>query len=184
MQVNLRSQVNSPFVRVMIETERLLFRKFTMDDLDWLCGLRSDEEVARYLGGVQPRENVETRLRSYLDCHEKQGFGYCVMIYKENGEQIGWAGLQPLDDTGEIEVGYGIAKEYWGRGIGTEACKAWLNFGFNNLNLPRLTAMAFDENTASRHIMEKCGLKYESIIEARGYRCVLYAISRAEFGAL
>ena len=165
----------------MIETERLLFRKFTMDDLDWLCELRSEKEVARYLGGVQPRENVETRLRWYLDCYEKHGFGYCVMICKKNSEQIGWAGLQPLDDTGEIELGYGMAREYWGRGIGTEAGKAWLNFGFNKLGFDRITAIAFPENTVSRRIMEKAGMKYEKNVFLRGCDLALHAISREEF---
>jgi len=167
----------------MIETERLLFRKFTIADLDWLYGLRSDKQVARYLDGVQPREKVETRLRWYLDCYEKHGFGYCVMSCKENGEQIGWAGLQPLDDTGEIELGYGMAKEYWGRGIGTEACRAWLDFGFNKLNLARITAIAFPENKASRRIMEKAGMKYEKNIFIRGCDLALHAISREEYSS-
>ncbi len=168
----------------MIETARLLFRKFTMADLDWLCELRSDEEVARYLGGVQQRERIETRLRWYLDCYEKLGFGYCLMTYRESGEAIGWCGLQPLDDTGEIEIGYGMAKAYWGFGLGTEACKAWLKFGFDKLDMPRITAIAFPENTASRHIMEKAGMKYEKNIFARGHHLALYAISKTEFNTL
>jgi ribosomal-protein-alanine N-acetyltransferase len=168
----------------MIETERLLFRKFTMDDLEWLCALRRDADVARYLDGVQPRENIEKRLRWYLDCYEDQGFGYQVMHLKENGEQIGWAGLQPLDDTGEIELGYGMAKEYWGRGIGTEACKGWLDFGFNNLNLTRITAIAFPENSASRNIMVKAGMKYEKNIFLRGYDLAMHAISKEQYLAL
>ncbi len=168
----------------MIETERLLFRKFTIDDLDWLCALRGDAEVARYLDGVQPRENIARRLRWYLDCYQDPGFGYCAMYLKENGAQIGWAGLQPLDDTGEIEVGYGMAKDYWGRGIGTEACRGWLGYGFNKLNLVRITAIAFPENTPSRRIMEKAGMKYEKNISLRGYDLAMHAISRAEHGAL
>ncbi len=168
----------------MIETERLLFRKFTLDDLDWLCALRGDEEVARYLDGVQPRGNIERRLRWYLDCYAKHGFGYHVMHYKENGAQIGWAGLQPLDDTGEIEAGYGMTKEYWGLGIGTEACKAWLGYGFDQLKLTRITAIAFPENTPSRRIMEKAGMKYEKNILLRGHDLAMHAISRDEYDVL
>jgi RimJ/RimL family protein N-acetyltransferase len=99
-------------------------------------------------------------------------------------ERIGWAGLQPLDDTGEIELGYGMAKEYWGLGLGTEACKAWLNLGFNKLGLPRITAIALPENRASRRIMEKAGVKYEKNIFIRGCDLALHAISRKEFDRL
>jgi [ribosomal protein S5]-alanine N-acetyltransferase len=165
----------------MLETERLLFRKFTLGDLEWLHDLRSDKDVARYLGGIQPRDNVETRLRWYIDCYRLRGFGYCLMTYKPGGEAIGWAGLQPLEDTGEIEVGYGIAKAYWGLGIATEACKAWMEFGFDKLGLKRIAAIAIPENTASRRVMEKAGMSYEKNIEARGYECAFYAISKEEF---
>jgi ribosomal-protein-alanine N-acetyltransferase len=168
----------------MLETERLLFRKFTLNDLDWLVCLRADIEVARFLGGVHRRSDVETRLRWYLECYEKHGFGYCVMIYKETGQEIGWSGLQPLDDTGEIELGYGMMKEYWGRGIGTEACKGWLEFGFNKLELERITAIAIPQNTPSRRIMEKAGMQYEKNISLRGYDLAMHALSRENFIAL
>lgn len=168
----------------MLETERLLFREFTMDDLDWLYGLRSDKDVALYLGGIQPRDNVEARLRWYIDCYRLHGYGYCLMKYKPNGETIGWAGLQPLENTGEIEVGYGIAKPYWGAGIATEACRAWMEFGFGPLGLRRIAAIAIPENAASRRVMEKAGMKYEKNIEARGYECALYGISKDAFQTL
>jgi ribosomal-protein-alanine N-acetyltransferase len=103
------------------------------------------------------------------------------MIYKETGKTIGWCGLQPLDDTDETEAGYALEKEYWGLGIGTEACRAWLDFGFNTAGLPRITAIAVPENKASRHIMEKCGMKYEKQYFGRGFECALYGISREEF---
>jgi len=105
----------------MIETERLSFRKFVDDDLPLLIEQRSDPEVNKYLGGPR-RQNAEAlsaRMRFYIACYEKFGFGMCPMIWKETGKIIGGAGLQPLEDTGEIEVGYSIIKKYWGLGIGT-----------------------------------------------------------------
>ena len=90
----------------MIETERLIFRPFTEEDLPKLIEQRSDPDVNRYLGGParQNAEALATRLRFYMDCYDKFGFGSCAMLWRETGEMIGTAGIQPLEDTGEIEV--------------------------------------------------------------------------------
>jgi ribosomal-protein-alanine N-acetyltransferase len=167
----------------MLETERLLIRKFNLDDLDKLIELRSDEDVVKYLGGtkLQNPEAITKRFGFYLDCYEKFGFGMCAMIWKETGEMFGWSGLQPLEDTGEIEVGYGMIKEFWGKGIGFECAQAWLKFGFENAGLERIVAVASHENKGSWRIMEKCGMRYEKTATHYGAECVFYSISKDEF---
>lgn len=167
----------------MLETERLFMRKFTTDDLPELIELRSDPEVYKYLGGtrMQNPQALEKRLQFYIDCHDKYGFGNCAMHWKETGEMIGWSGLQPLEDTGEIEVGFGMVKEFWRKGIGFECAKAWLEFGFEKANLKRIVAVAYPENTGSWRIMEKLGMRYEKTEEHYGVECVFYAISKEEF---
>lgn len=169
----------------MIETERLLFRKFTDDDLPLLIEQRSDPEVNKYLGGPrrQNAEALETRMKFYMDCYEKFGVGMCPMIWKATGEIIGGAGLQPLEDTGEIEVGYSIIKKYWGLGIGTEAARGWMEYGFDTMGLERIVAVAMVENTASRHIMEKLGMKFEKNEVHYDEECAFYGISKEEFFA-
>lgn len=167
----------------MFETERLLIRKFTPDDLPKLLELRSDREVTQYLGGsrLQNPEAIEKRLHFYIDCYAKYGYGMCAMIWKATGEMIGWSGLQPLEETGETEVGYGMIKEFWGRGIGCESAMAWLEYGFKQANAERIVAVAVPENTGSWRIMEKCGMKYERTVEHYGMECVFYSISKEEF---
>jgi RimJ/RimL family protein N-acetyltransferase len=167
----------------MLETERLLIRKFTFDDLPKLIELRSDEEVIRYLGGrrMQNPEAIEKRLGFYIDCYAKYGYGMCALIWKATGEMIGWCGLQPLEETGETEVGYGMIKDFWGRGIGYECACAWLEYAFTETGAQRIVAVADPENTGSWRIMEKCGMKYEKTDEHYGMQCVFYGISRDEF---
>jgi ribosomal-protein-alanine N-acetyltransferase len=167
----------------MIETERLVFRKFTPDDLPKLIEQRSDPEVNKYLGGtrLQNPEALAKRLDFYISCYDKFGFGNCAMIWKPTGEMIGSAGLQPLEDSGEIEVGYNMIKEFWGRGIGTEAARGWLEYGFNTAGLERIVAVAIEGNRASTHIMEKLGMRYEKTELHYDEECVFYAISRDEF---
>ena len=170
----------------MLETERLLLRKFTPEDLDALVELRSDDEVIKYLGGrtLQNPDAIEKRLRFYLECYEKYGFGVCATIWKETGELIGWSGLMPLDGTPEIEVGYGMKKEFWGKGIGYECAAAWLDYGFNEAGLEKIVAIAVPENVGSWRVMEKCGMKYEKTEMHYGMECLLYQISKAEFDRL
>ena len=167
----------------MIESERLIFRKFTLDDLPMLIEQRSDPEVNKFLGGtkLQNPEALAKRIRFYISCYDTHGFGSCAMIWKPTGEMIGSAGLQPLDGSDDIEVGYSMIREYWGKGIGTEAARAWLEHGFRDHGLDRIVAIAVPENLASRRIMEKLGMRYEKTEMHYGSECVFYAISKDEF---
>lgn len=168
---------------LMIETPRLIFKKYSNEDLPLLIEQRSDPEVNRYLGGPE-RQNPEAltdRIKFYMACYEKFGFGMCTMILKETGETIGSAGIQPLEDTGEIEVGYSLIKDQWGRGLGTEAADGWMRFGFISAGLDRIVAVANIENTASTNIMKKLGMTFEKMEMHYGHECAFYAISRDDF---
>jgi RimJ/RimL family protein N-acetyltransferase len=167
----------------MVESERLIFREFTLDDLPELIEQRSDPDVAKFLGGtkLQNPEALAKRIRFYMSCYKTHGFGMSAMLWRPTGEMIGSAGLQPLDGTDEIEVGYSMVKEYWGKGIGTEAARAWMDHGFRNHGLDRIVAVAHTENTASRHIMEKLGMTYEKSEFHYDAECAFYAISKDGF---
>jgi RimJ/RimL family protein N-acetyltransferase len=168
---------------MIIETERLTQRPLTMDDLPEILRMRADADVVRYLGGVEKQtpEFGRQRMRFYVECYEKYGYAMFAILRKSDGVFIGWGGLQPLEETGEIEVGYGFAKPYWGQGYATEVAAAWLRYGFEEAKLERIVAVAIPENTASRHVMEKLGMKYEKNAKHYGHDCVFYSISRGEF---
>ncbi|MBV9211813.1 MAG: GNAT family N-acetyltransferase [Acidobacteria bacterium] len=168
---------------MLLETPRLLLREFTMEDLDELAALRSDPLVMKYIG-EQSREKVTKRLRYYISSYEQHGFGVWGVMLKGETKLIGWCGLMFLEETPEVEVGYGIAKDYWGRGLMTEAAAASLNHGFNTVGLERIVAVALPENTASRRIMEKLGMKYEKNTHHYGFDCVYYAVTRDEFKSI
>ncbi len=167
----------------MLETERLIIRQFTFDDLDALIELRSDYEVIKHIGKrkMQNAEAIKKRLQFYIDCYAKYGYGMCALVWKETGEMIGWSGLQPLEETGEMEVAYGMIKNFWRKGIGFECAMAWLEYGFKTVRAERIVAVAAPENVGSWRIMEKCGMKYEKTDKHYGMACKFYAISRDEF---
>jgi ribosomal-protein-alanine N-acetyltransferase len=166
-----------------LESGRLFYRRITPADLPWLIEMRAPEAVSRYLGGskMQNAEALAERINFYIDCHDKFGFGMAVMGLKATGELIGTSGLQPLEDTGEIEVGYNLSERFWQQGYGYECAMAWLGFGFERCSLERIVAVAHPENVGSWRIMEKCGMRYEKTEEHYGTHCVFYAISREEF---
>lgn len=169
----------------MIDTERIIIRKFTPDDLRWLIEMRADPEVNRFLGGMRMQNSgsISKRFEFYLECYEKFGFGMCAMLLRETREPLGWSGLQPLEESGEIEVGYGLAKKYWRQGFGFECASAWLKHGFEIAGLERIVAVADEQNTGSWKIMKKCGMSYEKNVDHYGMDLVLYAISREEYVA-
>jgi ribosomal-protein-alanine N-acetyltransferase len=167
----------------MLDTPRLHIRKLTPNDLPWLIEMRSPEAVNRYLGGpaMQNADALTTRIEFYINCYTEFGFGFCAMELKETGELIGTSGLQPLEDTGEIEVGYNLSEKYWRQGFGFECAFAWLKYGFETANLERIVAVAEPNNIGSWKIMEKCGMTYEATEDHYGFPCVRYAISRDRF---
>jgi ribosomal-protein-alanine N-acetyltransferase len=91
---------------------------------------------------------------------------------------IGFCGLQPLDATTEIEIGWWLARAWWGKGLATEAAREALRDGFQRARLERIVSIAMRENVASTHIMEKLGMKYERESTHRGVPVVLYSVTK------
>jgi ribosomal-protein-alanine N-acetyltransferase len=170
---------------LQIETPRLTLRPFTQDDLDSLAALNADKEVMRYIGDGNPQSTEQTaaRLAAILEHRKKHGFGLWSVMEKARGEWVGFCGLQFLEDTDEVEVGYRLARRFWGVGFASEAANASLRYGFDDLSLNQIVAVVHPENHASQRVVSKLGLRFIRI--ARFYNMDLnyYAISREHFNA-
>ncbi len=154
-----------------LETERLHMRPVSLDDLDFLAVLWSRPEVMRYMPGGQPRsqEHAQSELNFMVSHWQEHGFGAYALIHKETGKMIGLCMLQYLHvEPGgvtaerlikEVEIGYEIAPEYWGRGLTKEAARCVLRYGFEELKLPRMVAAIDGENQASRRILLGLGMR-------------------------
>ena len=166
-----------------IATPRLYLRQFSMSDLNDLSLIRSDPDVMRFIGAGQPHsmDQVRKALENILSVWKQHGFGRWAVVHKQDKKLIGWCGLAFLDKTEEIEIGYGIAREHWGKGFTTEAAAATIRFGFEELNLNRIVAVAMPENTASRRVMEKIGMRYEKTGHWYEAELVYYVISQDEY---
>jgi len=97
-----------------METERLKLSPWGEDDIDGLRALATDPEVVRYISDGVPWP--EERIREFFD-HQRRLYaerGYCMWRLSAGGEAMGFCGIQPLGETGEIEIGWWLAKAYWG----------------------------------------------------------------------
>jgi ribosomal-protein-alanine N-acetyltransferase len=167
-----------------IETARLLLRPFTPVDLDDYTRLIfADADVMRYLPqrDLAPRERAERTLAVFGGHWSQQGLGVWAVTDKATGEFMGHCGLGPVPEAGEIEVLYALGKAYWGRGIATEAARASVRFGFEQVNLARLIALAVPENIGSRRVMEHVGFTYEKDAHYFGLDLAYYVLPREQF---
>ena len=165
-----------------IETPRLYLREFTPDDLDELYRIYSDSEVMKYLSeGVRNREETAADLFGIIADWEKHAFGLWAVVNKENNQLIGDGGLRFLGKTSEVEVGYVLAKAYWGKGLAAEVAAASINYGFEVLKREKIVAIADTENRSSRRVMEKVGMKYQHNFDDGDRDRVYYSISRETY---
>ena len=102
------------------------------------------------------------------------------MVYKQDDLFIGFCGLKYLPEEDEVDLGYRFVKAYWGMGLATESGKAALDYGFNELGLKRIIALALADNVGSIRVMEKLGMRFEKNFEEDGMKAVRYVIEKSE----
>jgi RimJ/RimL family protein N-acetyltransferase len=151
-------------MEVFLETERLLLRRFTADDADHLVDLDGDPEVMRYLNGgtPTPRDVIERDiLPRFLRYDQRSaGYGFWAAIEKATGDFLGWFSFRPADGAGpdEVELGYRLRRAAWGKGYATEGSRALIRKGFAEPGVRRVFATTYQDNLASRRVMEKVGM--------------------------
>ena len=156
---------------VKIITERLFLRAFKQGDINDFFEYASVNGVGE-MAGWQHHENIQKSneiLNLFIE--EDKTFAICL---KESGKVIGSLGVEKYGMEDKLteffsykgrEIGYVLSKEYWGKGLMTEAVKAVIDYLFNEQNLDFLTCGYYDFNTRSKRVQEKCGFKpYRKLI--------------------
>jgi len=166
---------------IVIRTERTIIRRFTEADLDAYFRMGSDPEIVRYTGdpggGFRDREQaLEIMHSAPLADYEKYGFGRMAIEVTSSGEVIGFTGLKFLPEFEEVDIGYRLFPEHWGKGLATETAKASLEHGFTELDLDEIVAFVMPQNKGSVHVLEKLGLTRTGSVDYDGQESWRYLI--------
>jgi RimJ/RimL family protein N-acetyltransferase len=178
---------------IILRTPRLTIREFTEDDVDSLFSLNRDPEVMRYLGRPAPREVLRDEIIPFhLDVYQRlDRLGTWAAEAAGNGEFLGWFHFRPEDgDITNIHLGYRLRRQAWNQGYATEGSQALINMGFASLGVQRVYARTMTVNTASRRVMEKCGMTLvrttayngpdADVIDGAEHGVVEYALTKPE----
>lgn len=148
---------------MIIETERLILRKFTLEDAQPALAMNSDPEVTKYLPMEKAVDLGTIRAsiqNNTLADYEKHGFGRMAVTLKETGEFMGFNGLKYEEDFGGVDIGFRLLRKFWGQGYATESALPFIKIAFEELNQPTIWAGAMPSNAGSIKVLTKLGLTY------------------------
>lgn len=148
---------------VVLTTPRLLLRTFRRDDLPHYAALNADPEVVRYLGGEPLSRQHSDEIAEWAnEVHEEEGIGLLAVERRKDGAFLGMCGLHHLESyPDDVEVGWRLAYEHWGKGYATEAATAWLDHAFGPLDVPRVISTTDPPNVRSLAVMRRLGMTFD-----------------------
>ena len=162
---------------MQIETDRLLLRHITMDDLDEHIAVHAEPEVIRFMGRFD-----RARLTGWLEQNDadwrRWGYGRLAVVERATGRLLGRSGLKYWPEFDETEVGWVLHPDAWGFGFATEAGRACVDWGFRSLDVPYLTAMIRPDNGRSVRVAERLGMVATRDDTLLGEPVVVYSRSR------
>jgi len=174
---------------MILETSRLIRRPFAADDLDRMAELMANKDFMRFSTAASPARTPMTReqTQSFLDkvvgLHRDDLPSQFAMIVRSSGTLAGYCGFfhREVDGAKEIEVGYRLQRDFWNRGLTTEAARAVRDHGFRDLKLERVISLIHPENQASRRVAEKNGMIRERETTFKGFPTFVFAITRTQW---
>jgi ribosomal-protein-alanine N-acetyltransferase len=163
---------------LILETLRLLLRRYTLADTDALLPVLGDPAAMEFYPAPFDRQGVEDWIARSLERYRRDGHGLWAMVLKDSGEVIGDCGctLQEVEGRNHVEIGYHVRRDLWGSGYATEAAQACKDYAFRTLGASRVISMIRPENIRSRRVAEKNGMTCEKIVFWRDYDHCIYAI--------
>ena len=151
----------------MIETERLVLRKFSVEDAAFILELLNDKSFIGNIGdkGVRNNEDAAAYIQNGpIASYERFGFGLYAVELKKTGEPIGMCGLLKRDTLPDPDIGFAFLPKFWMKGYAFEAAEAVIQYGKNVLGLKRVLAITIPENAGSIRVLEKIGLRFDRMV--------------------
>ncbi|MCA1624276.1 MAG: GNAT family N-acetyltransferase [Acidobacteria bacterium] len=153
-------------MKEILQTDRLLMRTWTLVDVKALFEICRDPEIMLHIGTGKPYQSVDEAI-NFLNWtvayQAENGFCRWAIVEKASQRIIGSCGFARLENSGEIELGYLLARQAWGKGFATEAAAACLKYGFKELGFSSVVALTDPEHIASQRVVEKLGFIWRGI---------------------
>ena len=163
-----------------LETERLILRPWSLDDIDALHQIWTDPQVRRYLWDDEmiSRKRAAEAVEHGVAAANRNGVGLWCLLPKPASAPAGFCGFRYIDDAPDIELLYGLLPDYWGQGLATEAARAALAYGFDAALFTRVYVRTDVLNHASVRVMERLGMKFERETRLAARPTVIYSLTR------
>ena len=157
-----------------LETERLVLREWREDDFEPFAAIYADEAQARFIGGVETRDNAWRRMAAIIGHWALRGYGLWVVAPKETGGFVGWAGCWNPEGFPEPEIGYCIAPSHQRQGYAREAATASLSYAYEGFGWTKAASLIVLDNLPSIRLAENLGTRLEREVDFRGARWGVY----------
>lgn len=167
---------------------RFVLRAFREDDVPALAALHGDAEVMRYLSATGEPEAGPRKAWEYMAMHMGhwllKGYGKWALAHARTDELIGRVGYfdMPYEWPG-LELGWTVARKFWGQGYATEAARLALDWGFQTLDTNEIISAILPGNARSIAVAERLGERYVRDAAVHGKSCLIYAVTREEWRA-
>lgn len=153
---------------MFLETNRLILKDYSMENLSDYGLLRSCEEVWKYSTNTATNDitSVKNQLEELLEKQRKSGYGFCALMEKRSNRYIGEAGILSMNsNANRCVIGYNLLPDAWNKGYATEITIELVKYAFEALGVERVEALAMQLNAASCRVLEKSGLKKEGLLK-------------------
>lgn len=151
----------------VLETDRLVLRRLTIDDAEFVLRHLNDPSFHRFIGDRGVRTIEEARkyiLDGPIASYQQHGYGIYLVEIQDSGEQIGTCGLVNRQGMEDVEIGFALLPQYWSQGYAAEAAQAVMVYAREELRLERIVAIANPGNERSFKLLEKLGLRFDRMI--------------------
>jgi ribosomal-protein-alanine N-acetyltransferase len=169
-------------MRIVLETPRLSLREMALSDLDFVAEMLADPELMRFYPRPLSRDESEEWIERQLARYATDGHALWLAEDRVSLAPVGQVGLilQDVEGSREPEIGYLIHRPFWRHGLATEAALGVRAHAFGALSVRRVISLVRPENSPSRRVARKLGMKPEREVEFRGLRHLVFTVSREE----
>jgi RimJ/RimL family protein N-acetyltransferase len=148
-----------------LRTERLLLRRWGVKDLEPCAAMNADDAVMEHLPATQSRAETAAFIERLEASFDECGYGLWVVELRGEARFVGCVGLLSVEPelpfAPAVEIGWRLARDFWSRGIATEAATAAINYGFQELALPTIVSFTAERNLRSRNVMARLGMLHD-----------------------